>query len=232
MMDGKLTFTRAQLFDLIQKKPELDTIITSFSCMVGDDLYTIPRACVEGTHIDERQFINHSCEPNSGYAFLDGVCSTIAIRDIEAGEELTYHYGMLETEASLTFGHECMCGSKSCSGKWTFDLYRKDNNLMRFAKPELQQKAEDLRQRWHSGKCYVKRVPCDDVPVTQWFRILVSLRAIKEGELVARFGDNHFIRTSDDANCYLADDGIFAKYDILADVEITIAEREQKGSSA
>ena len=128
MIAGKSTFTRAELFDIIDKKPQLKLIVTSFCCMVGDDLYTIPTACLEeNAIIDERQFINHSCDPNCGYSTeKDGTCITVAIKDINPGDELTYHYGMLETEASLTYGHVCNCRSSNCSKVWKFDLYRRE----------------------------------------------------------------------------------------------------------
>jgi hypothetical protein len=81
----------------------------------------------------------------------------------EAGEELSYHYGMLETEASFTLNHQCRCGAASCSGKWNFQLYRDSQHpLMYFAKPELKAKAQQLEQRWCNSNCYLRRIPCAD----------------------------------------------------------------------
>jgi len=52
--------------------------------------------------------INHSCQPNVG--FLDNIV-IIAIRDIEAGEEITWDYAFSQT----TFKpFECKCGSEQC----------------------------------------------------------------------------------------------------------------------
>jgi hypothetical protein len=56
---------------------------------------------------DHARFMNHSCDPtclSAGYDF------EIAIRDIEAGEELTDDYGSL----NLEYGFECRCGSPRC----------------------------------------------------------------------------------------------------------------------
>jgi hypothetical protein len=53
-------------------------------------------------------FINHSCEPNVGFA---GNVVLIAMRDVEAGEELTTDYAMFDT---LDGTMDCRCGSASC----------------------------------------------------------------------------------------------------------------------
>lgn len=53
--------------------------------------------------------MNHSCEPNCGSG-LD-FSTTVAMRDIEAGEELTYDYAMTD---SGNFEMKCNCGTKSC----------------------------------------------------------------------------------------------------------------------
>jgi len=53
-------------------------------------------------------FINHSCEPNVAFA---GNIVLIAMRDVEAGEELTTDYAMFDT---LDGAMDCRCGSASC----------------------------------------------------------------------------------------------------------------------
>lgn len=58
---------------------------------------------------DTAKYVNHSCEPNtisSGYGF------EIALRDIEAGEQITDEYGLFNLEWSI----KCRCGSESCRG--------------------------------------------------------------------------------------------------------------------
>ncbi|HUY81084.1 MAG TPA: SET domain-containing protein-lysine N-methyltransferase [Acidobacteriaceae bacterium] len=56
-------------------------------------------------------FINHSCDPNCETSEIRGRVWIKAIRDIAAGEELTYDYNLYdgdEDEAS------CNCGAGSC----------------------------------------------------------------------------------------------------------------------
>lgn len=54
--------------------------------------------------------LNHSCEPNLG---LQGQIVYVAMRDIAAGEELTFDYAMTDDEP---YEMQCRCGSRSCRG--------------------------------------------------------------------------------------------------------------------
>jgi SET domain-containing protein len=55
-------------------------------------------------------FINHSCEPNVGFA---GNIVLVAMRDISPGEELTTDYALFDDyDGSM----ECRCGTLSCRG--------------------------------------------------------------------------------------------------------------------
>ncbi len=53
-------------------------------------------------------FINHSCEPNVG---IRGQVTFVALRNIVAGEELTYDWAMEENHPTRT---ACRCGAVSC----------------------------------------------------------------------------------------------------------------------
>jgi D-alanine-D-alanine ligase len=53
---------------------------------------------------------NHSCDPNTGYDGLD----VVALRDIQAGEELTLDYATFCNETAAAF--ECRCGAPNCRG--------------------------------------------------------------------------------------------------------------------
>jgi SET domain-containing protein len=55
-------------------------------------------------------FINHSCEPNVGFA---GNVVLVAMRDISAGEELTTDYAFFDNNDDTM---ECQCGTPSCRG--------------------------------------------------------------------------------------------------------------------
>jgi hypothetical protein len=59
-------------------------------------------------------FVNHSCEPNCG---MSGSVLVVALRDIAAGEELTYDFAMSDGSDYDEF--ECTCGSALCRGKVT-----------------------------------------------------------------------------------------------------------------
>ena len=55
-------------------------------------------------------FINHSCEPNVGFA---GNTVLVAMRDISPEEELTTDYALFDDyDGSM----ECQCGTPSCRG--------------------------------------------------------------------------------------------------------------------
>jgi len=59
-------------------------------------------------------FINHSCDPNCEIEEVDGRVLITAIRDIMAGEELTYDYNLYDGE--LDDPSLCFCGAKNCRG--------------------------------------------------------------------------------------------------------------------
>ena len=73
-------------------------------------------------------FINHSCEPNVGFA---GNIVLVAMRDISPGEELTTDYALFDDHDETM---ECQCGTPSCRGTiggrdWRrLDLWRKYGN--------------------------------------------------------------------------------------------------------
>jgi SET domain-containing protein len=57
--------------------------------------------------------INHACSPNAVLRIRQGRVEFYALRDIEAGEEITCHYGDSHHEGRLT----CRCGAPNCSGR-------------------------------------------------------------------------------------------------------------------
>ena len=57
-------------------------------------------------------FVNHSCDPNCETDEIKGKVSIIAIRDIGAGEELTYDYCLYDGDDEAP----CYCGAKNCRG--------------------------------------------------------------------------------------------------------------------
>jgi uncharacterized protein len=59
-------------------------------------------------------FINHSCEPNCEPHEVNGRVMIVSIRDIVAGEELTYDYNLYDGEVDDL--SPCSCGSNNCRG--------------------------------------------------------------------------------------------------------------------
>jgi SET domain-containing protein len=68
-------------------------------------------------------FINHSCEPNAGFA---GNIVLVAMRDISPGEELTTDYALFD---DYDGDMNCRCGTPSC---------RRAINGRDWQRPELQ----------------------------------------------------------------------------------------------
>ncbi len=59
-------------------------------------------------------YVNHSCDPNAGYRVVGELADLIAIKDIGAGEQITYDYSttMYNDANEMT----CECGSLLCRG--------------------------------------------------------------------------------------------------------------------
>lgn len=67
-------------------------------------------AAEDGEYEPVMLFLNHSCEPNVGFA---GNIVLVAMRDIGVGEELTTDYALFDDyDGQLA----CMCGTPSCRG--------------------------------------------------------------------------------------------------------------------
>jgi SET domain-containing protein len=63
------------------------------------------------------RWINHACEPNCEADEVDGRVFIKALRNIAAGEELHYDYGLMIEERytpKLKAEYPCWCGSASC----------------------------------------------------------------------------------------------------------------------
>ena len=65
------------------------------------------------------RWINHSCKPNCEADEKKGRVFIKALRNIQAGEELNYDYGLVIDEpytAKLKKDYQCLCGAKKCRG--------------------------------------------------------------------------------------------------------------------
>lgn len=73
---------------------------------ITDDLHLV--ALTDDEYESVMLFLNHSCDPNVGFG---GNVVLVAMRDIEADEELTTDYALFDDyEASM----ECHCGRPMC----------------------------------------------------------------------------------------------------------------------
>ena len=66
------------------------------------------------TEPEDADFFNHSCDPNSGFK---GQVFLVAMRDIRAGEEITFDYCMVVSESvgsDYVYSLDCGCGSPRC----------------------------------------------------------------------------------------------------------------------
>lgn len=86
----------------------------TFLFAIDDDI--VVDAGVDG---NEARWLNHSCDPNCDVVIEDRRLWIETVRDIAAGEELTYDYQMtLETRHTPVAKRRfpCRCGAATCRG--------------------------------------------------------------------------------------------------------------------
>ncbi|MDD5751613.1 MAG: SET domain-containing protein-lysine N-methyltransferase [Candidatus Peribacteraceae bacterium] len=76
---------------------------------IGENLY------YQGPSGNLDDIINHSCNPNCGLREVNGKLLCFAIRQIRAGQELSWDYSTMQN--SGWWDMECKCGSMLCRGK-------------------------------------------------------------------------------------------------------------------
>jgi SET domain-containing protein len=91
--------TGNELADLPEKLRNSEVQIT-------DELHLV--ALTDEEYEPVMLFLNHSCEPNVGFA---GNIVLVAMRDVEAGEELTTDYALFDDYDGQM---SCSCGTPSC----------------------------------------------------------------------------------------------------------------------
>lgn len=93
-------------------KSELDPTMPRFTqrvLQIDEELYLLT-----AREKEPNDCFNHSCDPNLGFF---GQIALVAMRDIEAGEELTFDYAMSDGGPYDEF--DCYCDSPNCRGKVT-----------------------------------------------------------------------------------------------------------------
>jgi hypothetical protein len=87
------------------------------------EIQIAPDLFIGPLHADERDgsmiFSNHSCDPNIG---VQGQIVFVAMRDIQAGEELTHDWATTDDD---TYEMQCHCNASSCRNVITGQDWRK-----------------------------------------------------------------------------------------------------------
>lgn len=98
------------------------------------------------------RWINHSCEPNCEADEVNGRVYIKALRNIAAGEELNYDYGLIIDEPytpKLLAEFPCWCGSENCRGTL---LTPKDEKEEKKKKKKAKKKAEKKKAEKKEAK--------------------------------------------------------------------------------
>jgi hypothetical protein len=120
---------------------DMPQTVRRYSLQVEENQYLVSLSDCEPP-----DYVNHSCDPNSG---LSGQITLVAMRDIEPGEEITYDYAMSDGSPYDEFS--CSCGSAHCRGRVSGEDWRRADLWRRYAgyfSPYLQRRilaAEALR---------------------------------------------------------------------------------------
>jgi len=117
ILPGEIIAIRAgQIVDTVEASKR-DKEIGDYSLQISDEFYICPetRANIE----DIALFINHSCDPNIG---MDGQICFVAMRSVQAGEELCMDYAMAITG---DYNMNCNCKMKNCRKVITGDDWKK-----------------------------------------------------------------------------------------------------------
>ncbi|MCW5650962.1 MAG: SET domain-containing protein-lysine N-methyltransferase [Ramlibacter sp.] len=115
-------------------------------------------------HIDEKhvidakyggnssRWINHSCDPNCEADEQEGRVFIKALRNIPAGEELNYDYGLIIDEPltpELKAEYPCWCGAANCRGTL---LAGKDRKAKKDKKDKKGKKSKSEGKKKKKGK--------------------------------------------------------------------------------
>ncbi len=113
--------------------------LTRLAVQIDENLFLVP------ARQGPADWFNHSCAPNAG---LRGQIVLVAMRDIEAGEEVCYDYAM--SDGSDYDEIDCQCGALTCRGRITGEDWRDPDLMERYAgyfSPYLQHRIELERKR-------------------------------------------------------------------------------------
>jgi hypothetical protein len=96
------------------------------------------------------RFINHSCEPNCESSEVRGRVWIKALRNISAGEELTYDYCLYDGGEDEAL---CNCGARKCRGTmYSREEVRSRKAQKRAALKAVEEPAKKKRAKPNTGK--------------------------------------------------------------------------------
>ncbi|HCY17473.1 MAG: SET domain-containing protein-lysine N-methyltransferase [Curvibacter sp. GWA2_64_110] len=98
------------------------------------------------------RWINHSCDPNCEADEVGGRVFIKALRNIQAGEELNYDYGLIIDEPytkKLKAEYPCWCGAKNCRGTL---LAPKDDEAKKSKKKDKKKKDKVSKAKAEKGQ--------------------------------------------------------------------------------
>ena len=101
------------------------------------------------------RWINHSCKPNCEADETDGRVFIKALRNIRAGEELFYDYGLIidaPYTTKLLAEYPCWCGAKKCRGTLLAPKDKKDSKRDLKKAEKEEKKAEKKAQKKAEAK--------------------------------------------------------------------------------
>lgn len=142
-------------------------VVFAGAVLLGEDLSALPadqRRLV--LQVDENHYllsqiegwadwVNHCCDPNAG---LRGQVTLVAMRDIEAGEEICYDYAM--SDGSPYDGFECRCGRVGCRRRVSGDDWMLEDLWERYRghfSPYLQARIDTLAAARPARKTTARR---------------------------------------------------------------------------
>lgn len=120
---------------------EIDSKMENFTqqvLQIEDDYYLMTPV------MEPADCFNHSCDPNVG---MTGQIGLIAMRAIDAGEEICLDYAMCDGSNYDEF--DCSCGSPSCRGRVTGDDWKRPELWERYDgyfSPYLQRRIAELKK--------------------------------------------------------------------------------------
>ena len=123
-------YTIEEIRELCEKDPEINGDHSNY---VGHGKYVVEDTLAS--------YMNHSCDPNTIYKMHSiAVYDVIAIRDIQAGEELTHDYGATaidQLQGYFYWEDKCFCGSDNCRKIIHGDFFKLPKDWQRKHYPNL-----------------------------------------------------------------------------------------------